>query len=303
MTLFLIIAGSIVAFIACILIIAVFAPVSFSGKFSYSRSEQAAFFRIFWINPFLIDIQYDIFESEMIIRLFGRKLKGKSEITKKREPEGYPEKEQPVQEDVAVPRTEPQISRQTQKTEIPESAKTEENESVKSSVAEPEMKRKKRTFFGGQKKKSVEKGEEKRENTISKLKNSPVLVFLKDNLFREKAIRWIRVVIKSLLGILSIDHFKIHARAGLEDPSDLGKIFGIYTSVVNGLNLAGKKLELGFEPVFMENRLELSGSIEVRSSVARFAASVVVAVFTFPYLRIWHLWRGIKNNRKVLGKK
>lgn len=120
----------------------------------------------------------------------------------------------------------------------------------------------------------------------------------------KKAMKWLGRVIGKLLRVVKIDRLSMHLKAGFEDPAFTGSLHGFYTGIIHGLDIDEyKHVKLNFEPVFDNDDIfEFEGSVSIRTSLARLLWPVTVALFTFPYISAFILWRRIKKMKAAMGK-
>lgn len=145
---------------------------------------------------------------------------------------------------------------------------------------------------------SVEISSPRRDNLLNRLKKNRYLFFLRNHKWRGKITRWVLRVFSSFFRIVSLDKFQVWIKAGLEDPSVTGMIYGFYQALRNGLSGQFQKVMIEFEPVFSRDEFHFSGETGIRSSFGRLILPVIVALFTFPYLTTLRLWL---RSRKAAG--
>ena len=86
----------------------------------------------------------------------------------------------------------------------------------------------------------------------------------------------------------------VYSKVGIEDPEALGKIYGGFNAVYRTLALDKRRISISFEPVFMQNYIELDSCIVIRTSIIQILAPFAIAIVTFPYLStflVWHRYR------------
>jgi hypothetical protein len=110
-----------------------------------------------------------------------------------------------------------------------------------------------------------------------------------------RAFQWCMRLLSACFRVVRFDHVHINVQAGIEDPAELGKIYGWYAAGSRLLFGGRKNIALRFEPQFMQNRLAFDGSVGLRTSAARVLMPVVVALITFPWLRAFLVWRRLKT--------
>jgi len=117
-----------------------------------------------------------------------------------------------------------------------------------------------------------------------------------------KALQWIRGVIFRLFALVGFEAVYVRLKAGFDDPALTGLVHGFYTSIFYGFDLDDvKRVTLEFEPVF-ENRdtFDFSGTLSIKTSVARLLMPLIFAILTFPYISAFILWRRIRRMKRAL---
>ncbi len=141
----------------------------------------------------------------------------------------------------------------------------------------------------------------KKDNWFTRLERNRYLFFIRNSRWRSKVLRWLVRVIRTLFHLVRFDHFQLAIRAGVHDPVLIGTFSGLYQALLNGLPLK-RPYAFVYEPVFMRNCFECSGSIRVSTSLARVLTPVGVAVVTFPLVHtlwlVWCVWRRERRYRK-----
>jgi hypothetical protein len=95
--------------------------------------------------------------------------------------------------------------------------------------------------------------------------------------------------------MIRFDHFRLHAKAGLDDPAETGKIFGLYIALNDVLFSSRKNVDVRIEPYFSGDTLEFHGSVCLRTSIARISIPVLAALMTFPYFTVLIVWWRLKK--------
>jgi hypothetical protein len=267
----------------CVLI---FAPVKLSCSGSYTESEHHAAFYLSWFHPsvFRCDINgqdrtYSIVAFDRF-RLFSSK---RDEAAKK------PSDKEECGAD-QTPHEKPVVEKSTP---VDGQDKTYGHSSAGPALTQEEPRVEPRAGTVD-KEKSKEKKFDDESGSRGKglfgfLKEPAVLrvkLFLFNEKWRHKILRWLRASVVRFFHIVSVPCFTLHVKLGLGDPSQTGKAFGYYIAAKNALAVAGRnsRKEILFEPVFDREIVEADGRIEISSSIARLCLPVVLAVLTFPYV-------------------
>lgn len=303
MTIILIVFISIISLFG-LLFILLLLPFKLRMDFSFVNNQFSGDMFFFWGSPLFISIVYSAAQKQPLFRIFGLQ----PGIWKRKFTKETPSDTE-INEKTSVVKTEAPVDQENSIPEKTESCnnnsgyikgdlKSEDSTTMTNEKTKPLNNTHKQKAENIPEKKAVEKKEKRKENVISRVRNNKIFVFLGNRNWRRKIINLIVRTAKSLLQILSIDHMKIHARAGLQDPALLGSIYAVFISVVNGLCLQNRKVELSFQPVFMQELFEMNGSINVRSSPANLIYPIIVTLINFPYLSTFLLWRKTKRSGK-----
>jgi hypothetical protein len=117
-------------------------------------------------------------------------------------------------------------------------------------------------------------------------------VFLGNESFRRKMLRWLRRLVRSLLGMCRIARIRVHVKAGFSDPAQTGVFYGWYQGISHMLNLPGsRRLEAVYEPEFSRKTFEADGEAVIATSGVRLCLPLVKALATFPYVHAFVLYR------------
>ena len=130
---------------------------------------------------------------------------------------------------------------------------------------------------------------------IAKLKNNRVVFLLWQRSWRAKILRWFTRSLVRFFRIAGLDHLAVRIRANLENPALTGKAFGYVEGLRRALSGGRSNVSVRFEPVFDRECMEGEGSVGLRTSIVRLLAPVIVAVFTFPYVSTFLVWRRLKK--------
>lgn len=261
------------------LIFLLFSPLYLKAHFIWQHDSQVAVARFWLIHPFIFTIKYDIVKNDLLIKLLGWKIR-----KKKSEEQSLEEKN--VEEPVTTVQVAEQVSAQEEvKAETVELSDAEIEPEIKLSVPE-----------------SVEKKTAKIDNIIGQIKNSKLLFIASEKRWLKKMGAWFLCFLKSFFYLIRCNYAKAYLKAGIEDPALLGRIYGYYVAVRNGLSTIDSRFDVLFEPVFMENHFEGNGEIEIKSSMGRLLAPVGFAIFTFPYISTLFVYIRYRRRYKKAGK-
>lgn len=286
----LIIIGSILTFLLLLLLFIILSPFYLGTKFSWADNKGQGYVSFWWVNPLVVYFKYDLATKAQKIIIAGWKIGEKKNAAEAPVSENIPPQESKAP---VVAKYVPELPREEVKEreiEIPEEKPEVIEKEMPQEIYGPEVTAKTEEPVV-EKPKKVEKKAEKKDNILTRLKKNRVLFFLRSRRWREKVTGWILRVFKSLFRIIRFDSLKLQVKAGLEDPSSVGAIYGIYEAVKFGLLDQNRKFDIRFEPVFMEDHLELRGETGIRSSIARLLVPFFVALFSFPYISTLILWR------------
>ncbi len=133
-----------------------------------------------------------------------------------------------------------------------------------------------------------------------RLASSRALFFAMRTSWRSKILRWAGRCLLQTLHLATVHSISLRVTAGFSDPAVTGNLFGCWVGVRHALSGAGvKRMDLRFEPVFQEERLEIDGSLSVRSSLVRFLFPLLVAAATFPYWETIMTWIAMKRRLRA----
>jgi hypothetical protein len=136
---------------------------------------------------------------------------------------------------------------------------------------------------------------EKALRGLKDIRRSGYYKILRDKPLRGKVFRWLRRSFKGALPVVSLDKFMLRARVGLRDPAKAGKIYGCFAAASGALGLQNRNVELAMEPVFTEKCLDADTEAAASTTVAATLSWIMAVSLTFPYWRVYRLWRRIKK--------
>ncbi len=117
-------------------------------------------------------------------------------------------------------------------------------------------------------------------------------VYLGNDSFRGKLIRWLGRTLRFLFRICSVGHIRVRVRMGFDDPAATGTAYGCYIGLRNMLADGRRpRCNIVYEPAFAGEPFEAQGEAAIETSVARLCLPVMVALGTFPYLSAFLLYR------------
>jgi hypothetical protein len=271
---------------ALLLLIALLTPFHFLTDFAVSTDARSGTFLLSWIHPRILGMRYDFAHDQAELTIFWRRVKtfagktGAQEKTGKRAGTGKIKgavKKEPVPEEPALRAAKP--------AEPAASASPEPFSSTATDSQPPSPEPSARSRFAQFGKRMV----------LRWRKFQATWRILQRHNMASRTFRWCMRLLSMSLRVVRFDHVRINIKAGIEDPAELGKIYGWYAAG-NRLLFAGRKnITLRFEPQFMQNRLAFDGSVGLRTSAARVLMPVAVALVTFPWLRAFFIWRRLKT--------
>lgn len=110
-----------------------------------------------------------------------------------------------------------------------------------------------------------------------------------------KLFRWCGGVLRHVVLMARFDRVRLFATVGIEDPADLGTMFGWLTAARESLLERDRAADLRFEPRFFSDEFACEGSIAVKTSLGRMLVPIAVAAATFPYVGAFMTWRRLKR--------
>jgi hypothetical protein len=266
--------GTIVAFFMVIFLFVLFAQFSF-GVELFWLNQKATGKAFFWFSqPWLVSLNYN-FDGNYSFKILGWNMH-RNESSIEDAGETVDEKGDAQGKGKDIPES-------TFETDQPVESRLEKEPPMVSAKDDTD---------------SVAKETGKGDNFIERLKKNKIVFFLRSKVWREKVIAWAIKLPGRFFHTIKIDHLKLNVKAGIEDPVLLGKIYGLFESVRYGLGVVESKYEIAFEPVFMENHIEGSGAVRIKSSISSLLAPVIIGIFTFPILSTFLLWRKSKKHEK-----
>jgi hypothetical protein len=293
MSTLLFIIGVLVSLSLILLFIILFTPFTFRTEFAVSSEYNHGTIFFSWIHPFIARVTYTIGDNDPEVRIFGRQWrwlgekltqartagKKETEVVREKAPDPVPEKTVPVS-----PRSgsavQTGISSHQSKTETPAQSPGG-NTPGHGEAAAP----------------SLKEGAGTLRRRIAALYHKIKITWtvLRRHRMASRSFRWCLRLLKLFFGLVRFDHFRLHAMAGMEDPAALGKIYGWYGAANSALFGKKKNVDIRFEPRFQGAELALDGSIGLRTSIARILTPLIVALVTFPYIRVFLVWRRIRK--------
>lgn len=289
-------AAAIAALFLLLLFILLFSPFYLGSRFSGSGTSIAGSARFWWFHPGVISVNYDFTDNSMMLRLFSRSFGKKTET-----PTAPPS---PVEkQDTEISASEPsgfQTPEEEEKLSLEEDKFTSETAGIPETDFDHSIPEEGMSMQGGPEEgeESVEISSTRRDKLLNRLKKNRFFFFLRNRKWRGKITRWVLRVFSSFFCIVSLDKFQVWIKAGLEDPSVTGMVYGFYQALRNGLSGQFQKVMIEFEPVFSRDEFHFSGESGIRSSFGRLILPALVALFTFPYLTTLRLWL---RSRKAAG--
>ncbi|MDR2729117.1 MAG: hypothetical protein LBB56_08275 [Chitinispirillales bacterium] len=276
-----------VVFIFLILFfLALISPVRFGASVKYVNSARFNYeFFVSYFHPVFFKLLYSSEHGEAL-KILGKTFKLKQKKESEASSAEVSEYNEDINKKTAGTReseSEPPPAEYEEKSDYedksPESQKKESAEVLEES--EPEDKR--APLFNRIKKR------------IEKIKRSKPYRFLSDAVWRKKMKSWLRRFLNGALAVIVFDRLKIRVKVGLKDPAALGKLCGYFSAVRSALSLRNRKADMALEPLFMRESLEFEAELRGGTSLLRAASCCFIAVFTFPYIRTYKIWRRLKK--------
>jgi hypothetical protein len=273
-----------------LLLILLFLPFNCAARLEIAESSVSGDCVVSLIHPSICAIFFDSKTEEVSFSIFRRNLKRKRIRLSDEEEEKIiePSGEAPAQKEVTVKGPEDSIVSRSETDKvslstggpvtIPPPPQLEDEEE---NLQEEEE----------------ENPRQERPGLIERIRKSKFFFFIHQQKTGMKLYRWGLRVIKLLFTMVKFDLFSCRTRLGLDDPAEMGKIYGYFIALKNGLGIDGKrKIDLTMEPVFEKTLFELQGRIQVHTSLFRALIPVAAAVCTFPYLSTFIVWRKFKKS-------
>ncbi|MCL2689387.1 MAG: hypothetical protein FWE57_06025 [Chitinispirillia bacterium] len=277
-------------FLICLLIIS---PIRFRASAKYAGDERFSYeFFVSYLHPLFLRVRYSS-ENDNTLRIIwktfklkqtkesdlfeGESFRGDEESTKKTS--------EPSSGDVchlSTAKDEEKFGGDN------ESAKSESRESapVLEETDDEDESPKKRTSLLNRIKRGIEK-----------IKKSKPYQFLSDAVLRKKVKSWLGRCLKHTLKVIIFQRLKIRAKIGLMNPAALGKLCGYFSAAKSALSLRGRKVDMTLQPLFMKEALEFEVDFRCGTSLLRAISCSFIALFTFPYIRTYKVWRQWKRTK------
>jgi hypothetical protein len=117
-------------------------------------------------------------------------------------------------------------------------------------------------------------------------------VYCGNESFRGKILRWLGRFVRSLFRMCRISRINVFVKGGFSDPSQTGALYGWYQALAGALTSPSiPRYALVYEPTFASATFEGSGNAVLTTSVGRLLWPFAVAIFTFPYIHAFILFR------------
>ncbi len=279
-----------------LILILLLSPFYIGTEFSRTEENITGEVRFWWLNKRFLNVAYDFTSKNLAAKLLWFHIMTKNEDDSEHKipmPENLSaekvktDSKTPEEHRIAAEpsgRDDIEDEDNAGSTEAPLEDSFSGREKGDSVKPEPELKKEK-----------MEDGTKKGDGIIDKLKRNRVLFFLRDGRWRRKVTKWLVRVLRSFFYIVAFDRFQMRIKAGVEDPSVMGLIYGFFQAVQHGLTGQFQNIRIDFEPVFMDNLFQFEGATGIRSSIGKLLFPVIVALFTFPYLTtLWLWWKSRK---------
>lgn len=261
------------SFVALIL----FAPIVLSGSGEVrAAGESNGGIRISWLHPAIARAYVDFREGSFVVEaLWGRTLfeagGRRASASPNRDSVAPSEPGNALPQNVAGEKTEPAA--------LSESAKTVKEKSAESSET------------------PHDKAAAKAHTVSSRFAPLKRLwVYLGDDSFRGKILRWLGRFFRPFVRVCRISRINVFVKGGFSDPSQTGVLYGWYQALSGALVSPGvQRFALLYEPTFASATFEGNGEAVVATSLGRLLWPFAVAIFTFPYIHAFILFRRAKT--------
>jgi hypothetical protein len=112
-----------------------------------------------------------------------------------------------------------------------------------------------------------------------------------------KALRWCRRTLRHCFSVVRLHRFRFHAKAGVSDPAETGKIYGYYAALAGACLSPHRNIDVHVTPEFSGDLFECDGSVAMRTSLTRIVLPFFSAFVTFPYITVYFMWRRLKKTK------
>ena len=334
-TVLLIIAVSLVGIFFLIVSLILFPPISLGAIFQYTQNKKNVSVNGWWMHPWIASVVVNTLENSLSVNLFGRSLISRELRPEQRESENANSEDFTIKSskinDVSrdeeyilkksVTNSSDQENRDDGALPVEEIVNSENVENVLPEVdidSIPLFEKKQEEYGSNEselnynvplfekeanitselvneKKMEECENQAKKENIFQKLQKNRYFFIAKNNKWRKKMFRWLFGVLKRFFFIVRFDRFFVSVKAGVEDPSLLGKIFGFCEMVRYSLRTDNGRHRFKFQPIFMQYHFEGEGSLGIKTSVMMLMFPLFIAIVTFPYFTTFLLyWKSRK---------
>ncbi|MBN1127931.1 MAG: hypothetical protein JXA71_03030 [Chitinispirillaceae bacterium] len=305
LTIFIFLASAMLVFMLIVLV----SPFALRTDFSIEPQASSGTVFLSWMHPVIVRMKFDIGLHHLELRVFGKRVDLSSRVSRDKRPR---EKEEPPSSHGPVsPPEAPEPSPSAPPPEAAVSAPSEgeatgygnQRERVSGPEPMPPLEQPSPVQDGGdsvrdEKKDSQEKKQRgalfKKIRTLWE-KSTATYTVLRRYRALSRAYRWSMRITALSFRLMRFDHFRLYARAGMDDPALLGRVYGWYAALSNCIVGSRKNCSVSFEPVFFGNDLTIAGSVGLRTSLGRVIMPAAVGLLTFPYLRAYLVWRRLKK--------
>lgn len=288
--------------IAAVVVIMV-APFVLTTRFSSVPNNRNGILEISWLHPSIALVKYNMGTKSLELRFFGWVGNGAAAKKGKETPPS-------VSTSGSHADASPQ-SNETLKPSAVEQPRPVDGRTGQS-AAPPDGKSRKMEQTPVERSNTSKSGQGAKNDTIpsspnrftwSKLKKT--IAILRQGHCGRKLFRWSLRLLRLSLRIIRFDHLRLHARAGVEDPAETGRIYGYFAALHSTFFSNRKNMDVSLEPRFMSNVLEVEGRVGLKTSIAGMLLPFFVAIITFPYLTVFFVWRRLKKvyTMSDVGKK
>ena len=274
------------AIFALLLLILLLTPMFMRLHFSCLADKMLLKFKFKWIHSLILSFEYDLESDALKGWVLGKKIEEKDAELTDSQSSSDDQKYTAVQESVS-PSNSKKADTPQQGREVYDPGIEESNEVKTSTKFRDEAKSEHRA--------DTQKKSKPKRSLIDRVRNSRAYILWRDRVWRRKILRWLDLIFKSMLRLVRFDLLRIKVKAGLEDPADLGRLYGWVNALRSMLVLRKRSYDIELEPVFMKSHLEFESELKFKTALWRLFMPLLIAVFGFPYWSSYRLWRKVKK--------
>ncbi len=295
--------------ILAIFALIVFSPWYLEASLHIKNSSSQFSFNTCWIHPLFFKAFYDFESNCFTISIFGRMLVNKKENSIPGSHDDTIEKtvtyeaitdDKSHEESTIVNKT-VFSANSDQSTPLNTKKKSTFNKKIEDDDAEKDKKKNESTQkkkSDSDKKAANQKTKENKKGWLEKIKRNPFIFFILHSKCRSKCLCWIIKIFKCTFKIVRIQSGNLLVCAGFEDYAATGKLFGYIEGIRHALSLYSKKVQLQYQPLFVNGQSTINGEIKISSSPFKIISPLLLAATTFPYLTLLITWLEFRQSLK-----